>query len=289
MLPQIKSSSEIYGLIKSSDFPNEFQNVPISGCLGDQQAALVGQNCLEGMAKATYGTGAFILYNTGEKMVQSNHGLLTTVAYQLGPNSKPFYALEGSVATAGSGLDWFKNSFELKESTQELIDLASSVDDTLGVYFVPSFTGLLAPRWRPDSRALVIGLSLSTKKAHIIRAIIESIAFQVADIIKSIQKDSKNKIEILMVDGGLSQSDFLMQIQANMIDTNVTRPFDIESTSRGAAFVAGLAVGLWSNQDFHFLKQEKKTFESKINDNLRKKILERWENAIARSYNWAEE
>lgn len=292
MLPEIRSSAEVYGRIVLDDV-GDFKGVPITGCLGDQQSALVGQNCLQkGLAKSTYGTGCFLLFNTGEEPVQSKHGLLTTVGYQLGPKAPVVYALEGSISTAGSGLDWFKGTFFADDKDIKVKDLlakAEGVENDEGdgdhVAFVPSFNGLLAPYWRPDARAVISGLSFSTSRERILRALIESIAHQGNDVLNAMKLDSKSDLKSLKVDGGLSRSDLLMQIQANFLGSEVQRPEDIESTARGAAYAAGVGAGLFSvSSDSHpMLDQELTSFTPKIDDEARARDQKRWDEAVRRS------
>ena len=289
ILPEVRSSAEVYGKIVLEDLA-DFHGVPISGCLGDQQAALVGQKCLsKGLAKSTYGTGCFVLYNTGKERVASKHGLLTTVGYKLGPDAPAYYALEGSISTAGSGIDWFKTTFGMEGSSRKALQEAAGVEDCNGVVFVPAFNGLLAPHWRPDARGTIVGLSFSTKREHILRAIVEAIAQQVDDVLAAMELDSGMKLGSVKVDGGLAQSEFLMQIQADNLGAEVHKPKDIESTARGAAYAAGVGVGLFSTlkTDSHpMLDQELTTFKPKINDKARSINKERWQKAVHRSLDW---
>lgn len=289
MLPEVRSSAEVYGKIVLDDVA-DFQGVPIAGCLGDQQSALVGQKCLEkGMAKSTYGTGCFVLYNTGESPVPSKHGLLTTVGYQLGAKAPVVFALEGSISTAGSGIDWFKTTFGMGDSTKEAMKEAAEVEDSHGVVFVPAFNGLLAPHWRPDARGTIVGLSFSTTRKHILRALIDAIAQQGNDVLTAMELDSGVKLESVRVDGGLAQSDLLMQIQADALGAKVLRPKDIETTARGAAYAAGVGVGIFnaSSVSSHpMLDQETTSFTSKIDDAARARAKERWEKAVHRSLDW---
>lgn len=291
ILPEVKSSAEVYGKMILEDTP-EFNGVPIAGCLGDQQAALVGQNCLKkGLAKSTYGTGCFVLYNTGTEIVHSKHGLLTTVGYKLGPDSETYYALEGSISTAGSGLDWLKSCLDIKASTKEVCEMASKVPNSAGVCFVPTFNGILAPRWRPDARGVIIGLSFSTRMPHIIRALIESIAFQGTDVLRAMALDAGSAMPRVKVDGGLSKADLLLQMQADALGAIVDRPADIESTARGAAFAAGVAVGLFpkDSNGHAMLEQPLTSFEPKIDESIRARNQRRWDKAVERSLDWAQE
>ena len=291
LLPSVRSSAEVYGKVTLSDLP-DYLGVPLAGCLGDQQAALVGQKCLStGLAKSTYGTGCFVLYNTGKEIVQSKHGLLTTVAYRLGADADAYYALEGSISTAGSGIDWLKNCFEMHESTKEVLAHAAQVPNSAGVAFVPAFNGILAPRWRPDARGVIVGLSFSTKKAHIVRALVESIAYQATDVLKAMQLESGHALTNVKVDGGLSQSDLLLQMQANSLGATVDRPADIESTARGAAFAAGVAVGVFPKDSVGhpMLEQQLTSFTPKIDEAIRARNQRRWDKAVERSLDWAVE
>jgi glycerol kinase len=231
------------------------------------------------------------LYNTGTDIIQSQHGLLTTVGYQLGPNSPATYALEGSISTAGSGLDWLKSTLEIEASTKEVCAMAETVPNSGGVCFVPSFNGILAPRWRPDARAVIIGLSFATKMPHIIRALVESIAFQGTDVLKAMALDAGAPMPRVKVDGGLSKADLLLQIQADSLGATVDRPADIESTARGAAFAAGVAVGLFPEDStgHPMLDQPITSFTPKIDETIRSRNQRRWDKAVERSLDWAQE
>ncbi|KAK1395940.1 Glycerol kinase [Heracleum sosnowskyi] len=250
ILPKIVSNSEIIGKV-TKGWP--IVGIPIAGCLGDQHAAMVGQACGKGEAKSTYGTGAFILLNTGDQMINSTNGLLSTVAFKLGPNAPTNYALEGSIAIAGAAVQWLRDGLGLIGSASETEKLASEVDSTGGVYFVPAFNGLFAPWWRDDARGVCIGITRFTNKAHIARAVLESMCFQVKDVLDSMHKDaseveSKGKF-LLRVDGGATVNNLLMQIQADILGNPVIRPADIETTALGAAYAAGLAVGVWKEEE----------------------------------------
>lgn len=249
VLPTIRSNSEVYGKV----VVGALTSVPIAGCLGDQQAALVGQQCFEaGSAKNTYGTGCFMLLNTGSTAVPSTHGLLTTVGFQLGPQAKIQYALEGSIAVAGVGVKWLKDNMQLVTATNETNTLAESVMDNGGVYLVPAFSGLLSPYWRADARGVITGLTLTSTRAHLVRAMIEATAYQTRDVLEAMVKDAAAsgtalRLAELRVDGGMTSSAFLMKFQANLLNTTVVRPEMMEATAAGAAFAAGLAVGYWKS------------------------------------------
>jgi glycerol kinase len=245
LLPEVRPNSGIFGYTDNLIFSHA---VPISGVAGDQQAALFGQMCIQkGMVKNTYGTGCFIMLNTGEKAVESKNRLLTTIGWQL--NGKTTYALEGSVFVGGAVVQWLRDELRLFRHAKSSERLASSVPDTGGVYFVPAFTGLGAPHWNQDARGLIYGLTRGTTKAHLTRAALESIAFQSYDVIKAMEKDAGIKIDKLRVDGGAAANDLLMQIQSDLLQTSVQRPSILESTSLGAAYFAGLGVSFWSNVD----------------------------------------
>ncbi|PSR89334.1 Glycerol kinase [Actinidia chinensis var. chinensis] len=296
ILPKIVSNSEIIGKI-SRGWP--IPGVPIAGCLGDQHAAMVGQACRKGEAKSTYGTGAFILLNTGEEFIQSNHGLLSTVAFKLGPDAPANYALEGSIAIAGAAVQWLRDSLGIIKSASEIEDLALQVESTGGVYFVPAFNGLFAPWWRDDARGICIGITRFTNKCHIARAVIESMCFQVKDVLDSMHKDAGEKGEVqnekgeflLRVDGGATVNNLLMQIQADLLGSPVVRPADIETTALGAAYAAGLAVGVWTEDEI-FSTGDKKAkatiFRPALHEELRKKKVESWCKAVSRSFDLAD-
>jgi glycerol kinase len=283
ILPQICSSSEIYGETK-----NCFKSpVPVTGILGDQQAALFGQTCFTaGEAKNTYGTGCFLLLNTGKKIVHSQNGLLTTVAFKLGQNP-PYFALEGSIALAGSLVQWIRDNFGLIQESSEINKLAAAVEDNGGVYFVPAFSGLFAPHWDDSARGAILGLTHFVNKSHIARAVLQSTAFQSNDVFLAMQKDAEVKLKNLKVDGGMTASEILMQFQADLLGVDVIRPQMTETTALGAAFAAGLAVGFWKNQQ-ELTKYWKidKTFSAKIDDSQRDNFIENWQKAIEKSKNW---
>ena len=245
MLPEVKQSSEIYGETGEALLG---EPVMIAGVAGDQQAALFGQCCFEaGQSKNTYGTGCFLLMNTGEQAVDSKHGLLTTIA--IGRNGKIQYALEGSVFVAGAAIKWLRDELKLIDTAAETEMLAASVPDSNGVYVVPAFTGLGAPYWNPYARGIVTGLTRGTSKEHFIRAVLESLAYQAEEVIEAMEKDSGIELRALRVDGGASANNFLMQFQADMLQKHVLRPECIETTALGAAYLAGLAVGFWKDKD----------------------------------------
>ncbi|KAG0775502.1 hypothetical protein G6F62_011756 [Rhizopus arrhizus] len=283
-LPRLVSSSEIYGTL----FDGILKGVPIAGCLGDQQSALVGQKCFEvGEAKSTFGTGCFMLFNTGEKPVESKNGLLTTVAYQFGEVT--CYALEGSVAVAGSSINWLRDNMGLIADTTELNELASKVQDTAGVYFVTAFAGLFAPYWRSDARGTICGITHFTKLEHICRATLEAVCYQSRAILEAMNSDSKTPLRTLKVDGGMSNSDLCMQIQADILGIQVDRPQMRETTALGAAIAAGFATGVWKSFDelSNINKDGRVIFESKITKEKRQKMCHGWDQAVKRSFGWA--
>ncbi|PON35968.1 Glycerol kinase [Parasponia andersonii] len=296
ILPKIVSNSEVIGKV-ANGWP--ITGVPISGCLGDQHAAMLGQACRKGEAKSTYGTGAFILLNTGEEVIHSKNGLLSTLAFKLGPKSPANYALEGSIAIAGAAVQWLRDSLGIIPSASEIESLASSVESTGGVYFVPAFNGLFAPWWRDDARGVLVGITRYTTKAHVARAVLESMAFQVRDVLDSMHKDAGEKGEtknekgefLLRVDGGAAVNNLLMQIQADLLGSPVVRPADIETTALGAAYAAGLAVGVWSEDDIFGAGEKAKTdttFHPILDDGIRKKKVESWNKAVARTFDLAD-
>ncbi|ONK76707.1 uncharacterized protein A4U43_C03F31290 [Asparagus officinalis] len=295
LLPRIVSNSEPIGIV-AKGWP--LAGIPIAGCLGDQHAAMLGQLCQKGQAKSTYGTGAFILLNTGEEIIRSSHGLLTTMAYKLGPNATVNYALEGSIAIAGAAVQWLRDGLGLIGSAAEIEGLAELVENTGGVYFVPAFNGLFAPWWKDDARGVCVGITRFTNKGHIARAVLESMCFQVKDVLDSMQKDSNeggagesNGREFLLrVDGGATVNNLLMQIQADLLGSSVIRPADIETTALGAAFAAGLATGVWTEaQIFASGNKDKATiFNPKLGEELRKKRCDSWFKAVSRAFDLAD-
>lgn len=296
ILPKIVSNAEVIGKI-AKGWP--LFGVPVAGCLGDQHAAMVGQACRRGEAKCTYGTGAFILLNTGTAPIKSTHGLLTTLAFKLGPKAQTNYALEGSIAIAGAAVQWLRDSLGIISSASEIESLASKVDCTGGVYFVPAFNGLFAPWWRDDARGICIGITRFTSKSHIARAVLESMCFQVKDVLDSMHKDAGEKGEVknekgeflLRVDGGATVNNLLMQIQADLLGSSVVRPADIETTALGAAYAAGMAVGVWKEEELFALGQNIKTasiFSPKSSVEWRKKKVDSWCKAVERTFGLAD-
>ncbi|KAI8892826.1 hypothetical protein BC833DRAFT_532449 [Globomyces pollinis-pini] len=283
-LPLIKSSSEVYGKICQGSL----KDVPIAGILGDQQAALVGQLCLKkGQLKNTYGTGCFMLANTGEEPVISTHGLLTTVGYQLGPKAPCMYALEGSIAIAGASVKWLRDNMGIIKSAKEVGDLAAKVENTGGVYFVPAFSGLFAPHWVDSARGTIVGMTQYTTKEHLCRATLEAVSYQTKDIIDSMEKDSGIPINLLRVDGGMANSDQLMEIQANISGIDLDRPSMLETTALGAALVAGLAVGVWTNLDEFKSEATMKRFNPSSTAEQRQEMHAGWKKALEKAFDWA--
>ncbi|MBO4388726.1 MAG: glycerol kinase GlpK [Spirochaetales bacterium] len=287
-LPRIVSSTgEVYGLT-TQDGPFSFA-VPVCGAMGDQQAALFGQACFDpGQAKCTYGTGCFLLQNTGTKLCRSKSGLLTTVAYKA-PNKPPVYALEGSIAVAGSLVQWARDSLKMVKTPQELDLAASEVSDCGGVYVVPAFSGLFAPYWRSDARGIIAGLTGFATRNHICRAILESTAFQAYDIFKAIESDSKVKMTELKVDGGLTNSDPLMAFQADVLRVPVIRPAIVETTALGAAYAAGLTAGVFNGTEeltLHW-KQEKR-WDPKLDEKTVRAKVRFWKKAVERTLDWVD-
>jgi glycerol kinase len=275
MLPDVRSSSEVYGHTTLLGAP-----VPIAGVAGDQQAALFGQACLKpGMVKNTYGTGCFMLMNTGTKRIASKHNLLTTVAWRIGDRTE--YALEGSIFIAGAVVQWLRDGLEFFRSAPEVEAMAASVTDTGGVYLVPAFAGLGAPHWDPHARGTIVGLTRGTTKAHLARAALEGIALQVMDVLKAMEGDSGIKLKELRVDGGASANDLLMQLQADLLNVPVVRPTVAETTALGAAYLAGLAVGYWkSPAEIEKQWQTDKRFRPAMKGPARKAIAEGWVRAL---------
>jgi len=285
MLPTPLPSSYIYGHTDKEIFGVE---VPISGDAGDQQAALFGQACYEpGMTKNTYGTGCFILMNTGEKVVSSKNGLLTTITWGL--NGRVEYALEGSIFIAGAVVQWLRDEIGLIKSSGEIEKYALKVKDTHGVYLVPAFVGLGAPYWDMYARGTIIGLTRGAKKEHIMRAALESMAYQSRDVLEVIQKDSGINLKKLKVDGGAVRNNFLMQFQSNILGVPVVRPQVIETTALGAAYLAGLAVGFWKDKT-EIAKKWKadKEFKPDMDEKLKESLYKGWKKAVSRSLNWEE-
>jgi len=283
MLPQVRSSSENYG---TATLP-AISGVPIAGILGDQQAALVGQACFRpGEVKNTYGTGCFLLMNTGERRVSSTFGLLTTVAYKLG-TAPACYALEGSVAVTGALVQWVRDNFGLIEKSSDIEVLARSVADNGGVYFVPAFSGLYAPYWKESARGVIAGLTRYANKGHLARAVLEATAFQSREVVEAMEKDSHISLESLRVDGGMVANDLLMQFQADILNREVVRPLIQETTALGAAYAAGLAVKFFSGLDeLRANWAVDYTWEPHLEETQREQMYRRWKKAVTRSFDW---
>ena len=286
ILPKVMPSSAIYGEVNPCFLGGP---IPIAGAAGDQQAALFGQTCFNpGEAKNTYGTGCFMLMNTGEKPVFSKNGLVTTIAWGL--NGKINYALEGSIFVAGAAIQWLRDELRLIDSSQDSEYMARKVNDTNGCYVVPAFTGLGAPYWDQYARGTILGLTRGVNKYHIIRATLESLAFQVNDVLKAMKADSGIEFCSLKVDGGASSNNLLMQMQADIINAPVNRPVCVETTAMGAAYLAGLAVGYWKNKD-EVVKNWTidRTFTPEISDEERLKKINGWNKAVKYSFEWAKD
>ncbi|NGP45381.1 glycerol kinase GlpK [Bacillaceae bacterium SIJ1] len=286
MMAEIRSSSEYYGETEPASFMGA--KVPIAGSVVDQQAALFGQACFEpGTVKTTYGTGCFMLMNTGEKIVDSPNGLLTTVAWGL--DGKMSYALDGGIYITGAAIQWLRDGLNIIETAQETENLARSVPDNGGVYFVPAFVGLAAPHWDQYARGTMIGITGGTTKAHIVRATLESIAYQVKENMEVMEKDSGIKIQVMRVDGGPVVNDFLMQFQADLLGIPIDVPMITETTALGAAYLAGMAVGEFDNLEAISAKWKlSKRYMPKIDEGERQQIMNRWRRAVERSKNWIE-
>jgi glycerol kinase len=285
VLPRICSSSEVYGRIAEGPLAG----VPVAGILGDQQAALVGQTCFKrGEAKNTYGTGCFLLMNTGEKTVTSKHGLLTTVAYKLG-KEPACYALEGSVAIAGALVQWLRDNLGLIRNSSEIEGLAASVRDNGGVYFVPAFSGLYAPYWKENARGVIAGLTRFADKRHIARAVLEAVAFQTREVVEAMEQDSGLALDVLRVDGGMVRNNLLMQFQADILNKTVILPAVQETTCLGAAYAAGLAVEFFGGTEelcAHWSAE--KTWTPAMDGGLRERMYGQWKKAVSRSFDWVE-
>lgn len=284
MMPEVKDSSCIYGYTDEHTYGGA--RIPIAGIAGDQQAALFGQNCFKpGMVKNTYGTGCFVLMNTGQEMIRSKNGLLTTIAW--GIDGRVSYALEGSVFIAGAAIQWLRDELRLVYDSPQSEYYANKIEDTDGVVVVPAFTGLGAPYWDMYARGGIFGLTRGTKREHLVRATLESLAYQSKDVIEAMQEDAKIPLAYLRVDGGASANNFLMQFQADMLNTEVHRPRTLETTSLGAAYLAGLAVGYWKDldeisEDFSI----DRTFKPQMSQEKRDKNYKYWKKAIERSMDW---
>lgn len=279
-LPEIKSSSEIYGKTKNG--------TPVAGILGDQQAAMVGQTCFEkGESKTTYGTGNFALTSTGAELVRSKHGLISTVLFKLG-NAPVQYALEGSVAVTGSAIQWLRDQLGIINSAAEVEILAASVPDNGGVYFVPAFSGLFAPYWRSDARGVIVGLTRANTKAHIARAALEAICYQTKEVMDAMEADSGIKLTEMRVDGGITNNKLCMQLQSDIMAIDIVKPVITETTALGAAFAAGLAIGVWKNtSEIKKIWQRESTWSCKSDANWRANGYQKWREAITRTYDLA--
>ena len=296
MLPEIRSSSEIYGYagarssrpVLDGGTPS-LRNIPVSGDLGDQQAALFGQTCFKaGEAKNTYGTGCFMLINTGEKPVQSKAGLLTTLGYKIG-NKKAVYALEGSIAITGALIQWLRDNLGLIHSSAEVEALAKTVEDNGGIYFVPAFSGLYAPYWKADARGAIVGMTRYVNKGHFARAALEATAYQTREVLDAMEKDSGVKLTALKVDGGMVFNDLLMQFQSDILDVPVIRPKVAETTALGAAYAAGLAVGFWKDHNELRANWSKdRVWHPAMSAKTRKTLYSGWKKAVTRTFDWVE-
>ena len=287
MLPEIRSSSEVYGVANEHSLLRE---TPIAGILGDQQAATFGQAAFgAGEAKNTYGTGNFLIFNTGEEIVHSRNGLLTTVGYKLG-DQPVHYALEGSIAVTGSLIQWLRDNLGLISSAAEVEALAASVEDNGGAYFVPAFSGLFAPYWRPDARGALVGLTRYVNKGHIARAALEAIAFQTRDVVEAVNADAGIDLTELRVDGGATANDTLLQFQADILGVPVVRPVVAETTALGAAYAAGLAVGFWSGLDELAQNwQEDRRWTPAMDEVERERLDRNWKKAVTKTLDWVDE
>ena len=287
MLPEIKSSSEVYGMVSETSLLRE---VPISGILGDQQAATFGQAAFDaGESKNTYGTGNFLIFNTGEEIVHSKNGLLTTVGYKLG-DQPTHYALEGAIAVTGSLIQWLRDNLGMINSAPEIEELATSVDDNGGVYIVPAFSGLFAPYWRADARGAIVGLTRYVNKGHIARAALEATAFQTREVLDAVNADSGVDLTELKVDGGMTANDALMQFQADILNVPVVRPVVAETTALGAAYAAGLAVGFWANLDeLRQNWQEDARWTPNLDNDERERLMRNWKKAVTKTFDWVDD
>ena len=285
LLPEVKSCSEVYCETAGDVLSVK---IPIAGIAGDQQSALFGQMCTEpGMAKTTYGTGCFLVMNTGKEAVRSSNQLLTTIAWKIGDEIN--YALEGSVFIGGAAIQWLRDGMGLLDHARESERLAESIDGNDGVYFVPALSGLGAPHWDQNARGAFFGLTRGTEKSHLARAALEAIAYQVHDVLKAMEKDAGKPTKELRVDGGATANNFLMQFQANLLDCEIKRPEIIETTAIGAAFLAGLAVGFWENrEEILALWNADKTFTPRMEKEERENLIHFWHKAVERSKNWVE-
>jgi glycerol kinase len=287
MLPEIKSSAEVYGYGREEGL---LAGIPIAGDLGDQQAATFGQAAFEaGMAKNTYGTGCFMIMNTGEEIVPSKNGLLTTVCYKIG-DAKPIYALEGSIAITGALVQWLRDNLKMFSSAPEIEELAASVEDNGGAYFVPAFSGLFAPYWKSDARGAIVGLTRFVNRGHIARAVLEATAYQTREVLDAMEADSGVKLAELKVDGGMTANDTLMQFQADQLGVPVVRPVVAETTALGAAYAAGIATGYWQGeQDVIDNWAEDKRWEPKADPTERDRLYRNWKKAVTKTFNWVDD
>jgi glycerol kinase len=287
MLAPIRSSSQVYGKIRE---PAVLAGVPIAGVLGDQQAATFGQACLSaGEAKNTYGTGNFMLLNTGTQPVPSRHGLLTTVCYQLGSHD-PVYALEGSIAVTGALVQWLRDNLGMISSAAEIEQLAGTVDDNGGAYFVPAFSGLFAPHWRSDARGAIVGLTRYVNRGHLARAVLEATAFQTREVVDAMNADSGTDLTVLKVDGGMVRNELLMQFQADVLGVPVIRPVVSETTALGAAYAAGLAVGLWSGEaEIRHHWAADRRWDPEMDSQRREQLYAQWRKAVIRTLDWVDD
>jgi glycerol kinase len=286
ILPKIASSSEIYGKAQL----DAIHDVPIAGILGDQQAALVGQTCFRaGEAKNTYGTGCFMLENTGTKLIRSKFGLLTTVAYQFG-DEPAHYALEGSIAISGALVQWLRDNLGLIQKSSDVEKLARTVTDNGGVYFVPAFSGLYAPYWKASARGVIAGMTRYANKGHLARAVLEATAFQTREVLEAMEKDSQIQLKALRTDGGMVENDLLMQFQADILNLPVVRPVIKETTALGAAYAAGLAVGFYKDiDDLRANWAVDRTWNPNMDEETRAGLYKSWKKAVTRSFDWTDE
>ncbi len=287
MLPAIKSSSEVYGYGHDQGL---LGGIPVAGDLGDQQAATFGQAAFKpGMAKNTYGTGCFMIMNTGEEIVPSKNGLLTTLCYKIG-NDKPIYALEGSIAVTGSLVQWLRDNLKMFSSAPEVEELAASVEDNGGAYFVPAFSGLFAPYWRNDARGAIVGLTRFVNRGHIARAVLEATAYQTREVLDAMEADSGVKLAELKVDGGMTANEMLMQFQADQLGVPVVRPVVAETTALGAAYAAGIATGYWTGEaDVIANWAEDKRWEPKAAGEERDRLYRNWKKAVTKTFDWVDD
>nr|WP_300147335.1 glycerol kinase GlpK [Propionicimonas sp.] len=287
MLPEIKSSAEVYGYGREEGL---LGGIPIAGDLGDQQAATFGQAAFNvGDAKNTYGTGCFMIMNTGEQIVPSKNGLLTTVCYKIG-DAKPIYALEGSIAITGALVQWLRDNLKMFSSAPEIEELAASVEDNGGAYFVPAFSGLFAPYWKSSARGAIVGLTRFVNRGHIARAVLEATAFQTREVLDAMEADSGVKLAELKVDGGMTQNELLMQFQADQVGVPVVRPVVAETTALGAAYAAGIATGYWQGeQDVIDNWAEDKRWEPKADPTERDRLYRNWKKAVTKTFDWVDD